>query len=434
MGEGCCLLPAGVPLGHLNKDRGGGHPIPREPNAAGLQGDRRLRAGPTPHPRTLRSRSCWDPSCVRLREVRSRREGWRLTGGSPLGSRVACLPIHPPALPLWLRADPESPGRPPGTSQPPRAERPHPPRPRGAPRGAPPPPGLRPQELRAAEGRRAFAPAPACWRRRRRDSATPLRARLAHIALGELVPPLSLCHCGRSHPPPPPPRSRGARPQTTGDRRPDPGATFRRRGRHPLLPYCTPALPPGLPVGHLRGHDPGDTQEVTGGGPRPPHSDTRVAGPLCSRGGRAAPSCRLPAVAASTPRAPSASRSSPRPGGGGGRLLGVRGRPIGGFLKAFWRGERGMGGAVAKALLAPAAAPPPLPALRLLRSSPPAPVSPEPGSAGRRDEGAGAQDRAADRYRRLSPPATVRAGAERGAAAGVWAAPAGAAGGGADAR
>lgn len=296
MGEGCCLLPAGVPLGHLNKDRGGGHPIPREPNAAGLQGDRRLRAGPTPHPRTLRSRSCWDPSCVRLREVRSRREGWRLTGGSPLGSRVACLPIHPPALPLWLRADPESPGRPPGTSQPPRAERPHPPRPRGAPRGAPPPPGLRPQELRAAEGRRAFAPAPACWRRRRRDSATPLRARLAHIALGELVPPLSLCHCGRSHPPPPPPRSRGARPQTTGDRRPDPGATFRRRGRHPLLPYCTPALPPGLPVGHLRGHDPGDTQEVTGGGPRPPPLRHPGGGaslfPWRARGPLLSPPCR----------------------------------------------------------------------------------------------------------------------------------------------
>ena len=89
------------------------------------------------------------------------------------------------------------------------------------------------------------------------------------------------------------------------------------------------------------------------------------------------------------------------------------------FFKPAWGGERGVGGGE-KAL--PVAPPAPLLALLPLASSPPALPSPappsalprrrsrEPGSAGRRDEGAGTQDRAADRYRRPFPAAAPRRG------------------------
>lgn len=91
------------------------------------------------------------------------------------------------------------------------------------------------------------------------------------------------------------------------------------------------------------------------------------------------------------------------------------------FFKPIWRGGARRGGRRERSRL-PAAPPAPLLALLPLPSSPPALLSlappsvlprrrsREPGSAGRRDEGAGTQDRAADRYRRPLPAAAPRRG------------------------
>lgn len=91
------------------------------------------------------------------------------------------------------------------------------------------------------------------------------------------------------------------------------------------------------------------------------------------------------------------------------------------FFKPIWRGGARHRGRRERSRL-PAAPPAPLLALLPLPSSPPALLSlappsvlprrrsREPGSAGRRDEGAGTQDRAADRYRRPFPAAAPRRG------------------------
>lgn len=91
------------------------------------------------------------------------------------------------------------------------------------------------------------------------------------------------------------------------------------------------------------------------------------------------------------------------------------------FFKPVWRGGARRGGRRERSRL-PAAPPAPLLALLPLPSSPPALLSlappsalprrrsREPGSAGRRDEGARTQDRAADRYRRPFPAAAPRRG------------------------
>ena len=107
---------------------------------------------------------------------------------------------------------------------------------------------------------------------------------------------------------PPPLLRLPSRPETRRTARPLSGATFGLRGRYPL------------PAGR------GDLPGRRGGG---------GAGGKASLFGRQAPGPPLPpppgVSPAPSPRAPSASRRSPRPGGGA-RLLGVRGRAIGGFF------------------------------------------------------------------------------------------------------
>lgn len=89
------------------------------------------------------------------------------------------------------------------------------------------------------------------------------------------------------------------------------------------------------------------------------------------------------------------------------------------FFKPVWRGgarrggrrESAPGGSSCSAPCSPASS---LSPPALLSPAPPSALprrrSREPGSAGRRDEGAGTQDRAADRYRRPFPAAAPRRG------------------------
>ena len=183
------------------------------------------------------------------------------------------------------------------------------------------------------------APAPARWRRRRGGLAPRLRVCLARVSLGESAAPR-----GPSPATPRPLQPRLAPlPRCSPRARPRPAsrppcrrATLRLGGRH-LLP--TPLHPArALPL-RLSGPTRGPPPSPPRPGPRrtaPPRASpiatSGAAGPFCKRGGQRGPLPPPRGVSpAPTPRALSASRSSPGPGGGG-RLLGVRGRAIGGFF------------------------------------------------------------------------------------------------------
>lgn len=281
--------------------------------------------------------------------------------------------------------------------------RPRPPHPRGhALAGPPPPAAARPRGLGLQ------APAPAHWRR---GPAPRLRLVLAHVALGELAPPSALLPC-----PPATAASVSPRPGAATAHDPRPASRF---------PVAGAAPPPPLP----RPGSPSPPSQPEAGTPRPrpapPHRDTRGWRGLFVPAACARPPPVAPRVSpAPTPCVPSASRSSPRPGGSG-RLLGVRGRAIGGFFKSVLEGGARRGGRQARSWLW---------LLLLLRFSlsgcftprvprcSPRRRSPELGSARRRNEGAGAQDPTADRYHRPSPPATVLVGARAGSGGGGGAA------------